>query len=260
MKRQPKIAFNTANLVGGVTGYRFELSNWNRQHRLTVQATGEAAWRAICEQIAQAGYRAVEVWEAHASPQVMDEARASAWKRAMHDMGLRPVGYAGQFNPDTARVCRWLGIGQINGGMGDLSPAAATDLARTTGVAFNIENHPEKSSGELLAKIAGGNDVLGVCIDTGWLGTQGVDAPRIIAECGTLIRHVHVKDVEAAGGHDTCALGSGSVDLLGCLRELERLGYDGWYAWEDEPEHRNPLDSAAANRKWLERRLARPEA
>ena len=28
------------------------------------------------------------------------------------------------------------------------------------------------------------------------------------------------------------------------------------YSWEDEPEDRSPMDSAARNREWIERRLA----
>lgn len=256
MSSELKIAFNTANLVGRVTGYRFELSKWMDQHHRTMAETNEAAWRAICGEIADAGYSAVEVWEAHAAPEVMNEAKAKAWKRIMADAGLTPIGYAGQFREQATRVCQWLGIDRINGGTGNLSPQDMTDLARATGVGFNLENHPQKSTAEILEQIGGGNDVLGVCIDTGWLGTQGVDAPAIIAECGQLVRHVHMKDVVAAGGHETCLLGSGRVDLIGCVRELKRLGYDGWYAWEDEPEDRNPMDTAAANRQWLEAAIA----
>ena len=64
----PRVAFNTANLVARVTRYRFELRNWMDQHKKTVAATDAAAWREICREIAGAGYKAVEIWEAHASP------------------------------------------------------------------------------------------------------------------------------------------------------------------------------------------------
>ena len=56
-RRRSDVAFNTANLVARVSGYRFELSRWMDQHNQTIAATDEAAWRAICQEIAAAGLR-----------------------------------------------------------------------------------------------------------------------------------------------------------------------------------------------------------
>jgi L-ribulose-5-phosphate 3-epimerase len=249
------IAFNTANLVARATGYRFQLKNWGEQHLKTVAAADEKEWRAICREIADAGYKAVEVWQAHADPKVMTKDRALAWKKIMDDNGLQPIGFAGGLSPETVQICLWLGIPAINGGMGNRSPAEATGLCKATGVQFNLENHPEKSAAELLAKIEGGNEWLGVCIDTGWLGTQNVSAPEAVHACRSVLRHVHVKDVTANGAHETCLLGSGVVDVRGAIEALRKIGYAGWYSWEDEPEDRNPMLSAVANRRWLEQHL-----
>jgi sugar phosphate isomerase/epimerase len=250
-----KIAFNTANLVARVSGYRFELKDWGAQHRRTVEETDEAAWRTICRDIADAGFRAVEIWEAHAAPEVMTAERAATWKALLDEHGLVPVGYAGHLGEDTARVCRWLGIDAINGSAGGLSVAQMEAVCASSGVRFHFENHPEKSVEEIAAKIRGGSERLGVCVDTGWLGTQGVDAPAALRALGPLVRHVHVKDVRARGGHATCPLGEGVVDIAGCLAALRGIGYAGWYSWEDEPEDRNPLDIAAQSREFLERHL-----
>ncbi|HVO10049.1 MAG TPA: sugar phosphate isomerase/epimerase family protein [Vicinamibacteria bacterium] len=250
-----RIAFNTANLVAQVSGWHYKLSGWMDQHNKTIAATDEAAWRAICKQIAAAGFKAVEVWEAHAAPESLDEAKAKAWKQALVENGLQPIGYAGGLRRQTLQVCRWLGIPRINGGLRDHQPDAATALCREFGVGFNIENHPQKSAQELLAEIGGGDDWLGVCIDMGWLGTQGVSAPDVIRACGPFVRHTHVKDVRAAGGHETVMLGEGVVNVPACLKTLRAMRYAGWYSWEDEPEDRNPLDSAVRNRKWLEEQL-----
>jgi L-ribulose-5-phosphate 3-epimerase len=149
-----------------------------------------------------------------------------------------------------------MGIPRVNGGLRDLAPDLATTLCRDHGIGFNLENHPERSAEELLAKIGGGNEWLGICIDMGWLGTQGVSAPDVIRACGALVRHTHVKDVKAAGAHDTCLLGEGVVRVAACLQALRQMKYAGWYSWEDEPEDRNPFDSAVRNRKWLEQQLA----
>ena len=78
---------------------------------------------------------------------------------------------------ETLRIAGRLGIPHVDGGLRDNTPEQATALCREHGVRFNIENHPEKSAAEILAKIGGGNEWLGVCIDMGWLGTQGVVGP-----------------------------------------------------------------------------------
>ena len=251
-----RIAFNTANLVARVSGYRFELKNWGEQHQKTVAATDEAAWAAICREIATAGFSAVEVWEAHAAPESLNEAKARRWKKILDDHGLRPIGYGGSFRRETVQICQWLGIPYINGGLRGLTPEQATALCQQSGVRFNIENHPEKTAAEALAKVGGGNDWLGLCVDTGWFGSQAANVPQQIRAAGKLIRNVHVKDVKAAGAHETCLLGEGVVNVVGCITALREIGYAGWYSWEDEPEDRNPFDSAVRNRQWIEARLA----
>jgi sugar phosphate isomerase/epimerase len=250
------VAFNTANLVARVSGYRYQLTQWMDQHKKTIAATDEAAWRAICREIAAAGFKTVEVWEAHAAPEALDEAKARLWKRSLDDHGLTPVAYAGGLRPETLRICQWLGIPHVDGGLRENTPEQATALCRAHGVRFNIENHPEKSAAEILAKIGGGDEWLGVCIDTGWLGTQGASGPAVIRACAPFVRHTHIKDVKAAGKHETCLLGEGIADVAGCITALHGVQYTGWYSWEDEPEDRNPFDSAARNREWIEKRLA----
>jgi sugar phosphate isomerase/epimerase len=246
-----RVAFNTANLVARVTNYRFELAHWGEQHQKTVALTDEAAWAAICREIAAAGFPAVEIWEAHAAPEALTRDKAASWKSILADHGLKPVGYAGSLRRETLEICQWLGIPHINGGLRGQTPGEATALCREFGVRFNIENHPEKTAAEALAKVGGGNDWLGLCVDTGWFGTQGANVPDQIRAAGKFVRHTHIKDVKAAGGHDTCLLGEGVVNVAGCLGALREIGYTGWYSWEDEPEDRNPFDSAVRNRKWL---------
>jgi L-ribulose-5-phosphate 3-epimerase len=256
-KNRWPIAFNTANLVARFTNHRFELKNWGEQHKKTVATTDEAAWHDICHDIAAAGFHAVEIWEAHAAPEKMTRERAATWLSLLNEHGLRPVAYAGHLSKETVQICQWMGIPHIDGGLGGLKPDQATDLCRASGVRFNLENHPEKNAQEILAPIGGGNDWLGVCIDTGWLGTQGAAIPEVIRTCGRLVRHTHIKDVKAAGKHETCLLGTGVVNVATALKTLKEIGYTGWYSWEDEPEDRNPFDSAVRNREWIEVELKR---
>jgi hypothetical protein len=44
--------------------------------------------------------------------------------------------------------------------------------------------------------------------------------------------------------------------VAGCIAALREAKYAGCYSWEDEPEDRNPFDSAVRNREWIEKRLA----
>ncbi len=251
-----RVAFNTANLVGRVSGYRYALARWGEQHQKTIAATDEKAWASICSDVAMAGFRAVELWEAHAAPESLDADKAKVWSRILRDHGLRPIAYAGGLRPETLQICQWLGIPQIAGGLRGLTPDVATRLCRDAGVKFNFENHPEKSVEEILKAIGGGNDWLGVCVDTGWLGTQGVAAPAAIAQLNGLVRHVHVKDVRRAGAHETCRLGDGVVNIPATLATLKNIGYQGWYSWEDEPEDRNPLELASWTLSYLQRQLS----
>jgi sugar phosphate isomerase/epimerase len=249
-----KIAFNTANLVARVSGYQFELKNWGDQHQRTIAETNEQAWRDICREIAATGFKAVEIWEAHAAPEALDENKARLWKEILDENGLQVIAYAGSLRPETVQVCKWLGIPHIDGSS-KLTIEEAEALCCDHKVLFNYENHPEKSPEEIMDKIDGGSDSIGICVDTGWLGTQGLDAPTTVRDIFDRVRHIHLKDVAAIGGHETVLLGSGVVDIPGVVAAAKEIGYEGWYSWEDEPENRNPFDSAAQNREYIEKLL-----
>lgn len=252
-----KIAFNTANLVGRVTDYRFKLSDWMKQHELTAKKTDEREWSAICKQIADAGYTAVEVWLAHVDPSTTDEKKARLFGRIMADHGLAPIGLAGTLNDATARICQWLNIPAANGGFWGTDLPTVKRLVASTGIRFNYENHPEKEIDELKAKIEGGLPGIGLAVDTGWLVTQGMATGHTIRNLGNLVQHVHIKDVRP-GTHETVPLGTGGANIPGVVRALREKGYTGWYSWEDEPEDRNPFDIAAEMRVMLEELLDAP--
>lgn len=255
--RAPRIAFHTANLVGRVTGYQFRLADWMDQHHATVALTDESSWRAICTEIAAAGFRAVEIWQAHADPSVMTAPRTRDYKKILADHGLIPVGYTGDITDETLFLCEELDIPALSG---PLPPGTTIEdlnrMTRRTGIRFNLENHLQKTAAELLAQIKGGNDMVGLAVDTGWFATQGADVAREVQALGTRVRHVHVKDVRAAGRHETCPLGTGIAQLDQVFAALKRIGYTGCCAWEDEPEDRNPMLIAAESKRWIEARLA----
>jgi sugar phosphate isomerase/epimerase len=251
-----RIAFNTANLVARVTGYRMKVDEWGKQAEATASSMTDEEWASICSEIAAAGFRAAEVWIAHCDPAYTTETTALRRRVIMKEHGLEPSGLAGALTPKNAQICRWMGFPVANGGWWGTDLAEVRRVMKETGIRCNYENHPEKTTAEIRAAIQGGSDMLGVCLDTGWLGTHGIDAPSAVRELGPLLRNVHLKDVRAPGGHETCPLGDGCVGIRGVIRALHEVGYDGWLSWEDEPEDRNPMDIAADMRRYIERELS----
>lgn len=251
-----KIAFNTANLVARVSGYRFHLDDWGRQHARTVEQTDAHAFASICHEIKACGYDAIELWVAHCDPSAVSRDGVRERKRIARDAGLHVMGVAGIYTRQTLDVAEAFGCESINGGLWGTDLKAVRSLVRSSNVAYNYENHAEQTAEQILSKIDGGDERIGVALDTGWIGTSMTeDAPTVCRRLGPLIRHVHVKDVATRGKHDTCPIGTGIVDLEGAIRALKDLGYSGWYSWEDEPEDRNPLDIAAQSLRWIEQRV-----
>ena len=248
---QPVIAFNTANFVAYFSHHQFQLSKWGDQHKLTAERIDAAPFTDMCRAIRAAGFKAVEVWVALVEKCGTDAARGEQFKSILRDHNLTPIALAGTLNDTTVPVCRALGIPACAGGYWGSDHATVVRLSRETGIRFNYENHPEKSVTEIREKVNYGADGLAVAVDTGWLGTHHLDAPRTVRELGRLVRHVHLKDVAATGGHETVKLGTGCIDIPGVISELKRIGYDGALSWEDEPEPRNPMDIAGEMHEYI---------
>jgi sugar phosphate isomerase/epimerase len=249
----PTIAFNMANLVAYYSDFQFKLSEWGKQHQLAADRTTAEEWKRICERIRDVGYDAVEVWVALVEKCEADPSLAAEFKRTLAANRLKPVALAGPLNDRNAIVCQRLGIPMTAGGWWGSDKETAARVSRATGILVNYENHPEKSVQEIREQANFGADGFAVALDTGWLGTQRVDAPKAVRELGRLIRHVHLKDVIAPGGHETCRLGDGVVDIPGVIDELKKVGYDGVLSWEDEPENRDIFEIAAEMREYIAR-------
>ena len=112
-------------------------------------------------------------------------------------------------------------------------------------------------------------ELLGLCFDTGHYTFGGGDAVEGIRKFSDRIRHVHFKDhdpeiarrvrssgwdyFEAVRRGIFCELGRGDVDFPAVLRELNRIGYEGWVVVEQDvlPGMGSPRESAARNREFL---------
>ncbi len=94
------------------------------------------------------------------------------------------------------------------------------------------------------------DSLVGLCLDTGHVLVGGGDPVDIARRHAARIRHVHLKDVDAAVAHrvrtgalsyaDAVAaglyrpLGAGDVDIVAVLTVLDAVGYDGWFVLEQD--------------------------
>ena len=105
-------------------------------------------------------------------------------------------------------------IGAGSGEARELAP-----VLREHGVVLAIENHPEQTPAEVLAKIEAGRETMRATVDTGWWATQGYDSARAIQELSSHVVHVHLKDVLHEGEPHETRWGE-VVDIEACLRTL----------------------------------------
>jgi sugar phosphate isomerase/epimerase len=253
------IAFITANYVARETGWA--MHGWGHGDRATNDAFRPVETYAdrideLLAGVRDLGFDTVDLWGAHLSPAWATDEHVAAAREALDRHGLRVSTYAAWAGPaELARACELalaLGTRIIGAGAsGDL--AALAPVLREHGVTLAIENHPERTPQEVLAKIATAPDVLAATVDTGWWATQGYDPVRALEELGDRVAHVHLKDVLAAGEpHETCRWGEGIVDVEACVGALRRLGYAGALAVEHEPETEDPSEDCRAMRAELE--------
>lgn len=115
--------------------------------------------------------------------------------------------------------------------------------------------------------------LVGWCLDVGHLAFGGGQAIDLLPRYADRVRHVHVKDVDAAVLGQAKAegwsfgealahvifppLGQGMARIPEVLAALRAVGYDGWYVVEQDTCAGDPTATAAANRRYLEDVLGR---
>jgi sugar phosphate isomerase/epimerase len=257
------ISFTTANFVAREVGYA--MHGWGHGDRATNEAFAPLATYAekldeLLGDVAALGFAAVDLWGAHLGADWATDEHVEIAVDTLRRHGLTVTTYATWVGPSNIdRACELtvaLGASIIGAGFSGDPQQLAPALARH-GVRLGVENHPEKTPAEVLAKIAAGGEMFGATVDTGWWGTQGYDAARAIEELGDHVLHVHLKDVLALDEpHETCRWGEGIVPIEECVRALQGLGYTGAVTVEHEPETFDPTEDVRAMREQLEGWLA----
>jgi L-ribulose-5-phosphate 3-epimerase len=253
------IAFTTANYVARETGW--SMRGWDHGDRATQEhfrelETYEERLDELLAKVRSLGFDTIDLWGAHLGTHWATDEHLAIARQALDRHGLRVATYATWIRPSNVRrACELaLGIGTNVIGAGfSGEPGALAPVLREYDVRLAVENHPEKTPRDVLAKIERGGSIFAATVDTGWWGTQGYDAARAIDELGDHVLHVHLKDVKAVGEpHETCVWGDGVVDVEACVTALQRSGYDGALTVEHEPEDHDPSDEIVALRSRLE--------
>jgi predicted dehydrogenase/sugar phosphate isomerase/epimerase len=272
----PTFSFVTANFVARQIGYRMD-AGWMQGDDATNAwfaplSTYEERLEGMLAEVKALGFSALDLWCAHlhwrwATPQHLAIAR-----RQLSGQGLVVRSYpawVGGGAPElnaACRLCAELDIPLFAGHCEYFAHdrAAAVKILREFGVAYAIENHPEKGTAEIAARLGSGDeDLVGVALDTGWCVTRGWDPVAALRELGPRIKAVHLKDVRAPRaaktgltfvdmGHETCRLGEGVVPIPTMIGLLKTMEFRGPIGIEHEPEEFDPSADVRASRERVE--------
>ncbi|MCU0512079.1 MAG: sugar phosphate isomerase/epimerase [Anaerolineae bacterium] len=257
----PTISFMSANFVARQVGYHMT-EGWMQGDNATNDyfrplATYAARFEALLLEVKAMGFTALDVWLGHLNPAWATPDHIAIARDLLARHGLTVVSLAGYFGTTAAEVEASCRLAQALGTtiLGGNTALHVQDRPRLVsllqhyGLKFGIENHPEKTPADMLAQIGdGGGGTIGTAMDTGWYGTQGYDAAQAVRDLGPeVLFHVHLKDVRAAGAHETCRLGTGVVPVAQCVQALRQMGYAGAYSIEHEPELFDPTEDVIAS-------------
>jgi L-ribulose-5-phosphate 3-epimerase len=262
------VSFITANFVGRVSKYPGGwVGEWMNFDAATLEVPPASQFDAVAAEIAGAGFNQIDLWTAHAHSQRHGREGADAIKHACATHNLTITSYVGGFQATTSRelddvfkFMKQLGAPIFAGNIWGLANDEQARLVNEAGERHNItwafENHAEKKAGEMLARISNGEyPRCKICLDTGWCGTQGLDALEALKAVRPHLHILHLKDVVAAGGHETCALGDGIVPVERCVRYLIETNWHGVIGVEHEPFDRDPMPEVQTSlqrlRAWL---------
>ncbi|MFC0680129.1 sugar phosphate isomerase/epimerase family protein [Lysobacter korlensis] len=223
-------------------------------------ATFQERFGSFVQLAVDAGFSNVDVWTGQLNWTWATAEHFAAARSVLDELGVKVTSYAGSFGetPEefgaAASVAVALGAPILSGTSALLNTGRDALIRELTsaGLVFAIENHPEKTPAEMIAKIGdGAGGMLGTAVDTGWWATQGYDAADAIRSLGAHLVHVHLKDIRAAGAHDTCALGDGIANIESCVEAMREAGFSGPISIEHEPEHYDPMPEVIMSRQRL---------
>jgi L-ribulose-5-phosphate 3-epimerase len=258
------ISFITANYVARELGYTMT-EGWmqgdtSTQEAFKLIATFGQKFEEMLADIKALGFNAIDLWVAHLHPSWATKDHVAIAKELLARYALKVTSFAGGVSSveslkESCKLANEFGVSVLAGGSLALvdNRKEMVAILKEHGMKLGLENHPEKTPAEVFAQIGdGGDGHIGTACDTGWWGTQGYDAAKAIRELKGHLFAIHLKDVKAVGGHDTCRYGEGIVNIQACVQALKEIGYNGPLGVEHEPEHHDPTEDVRVSKGLLE--------
>ncbi|QGG55917.1 sugar phosphate isomerase/epimerase family protein [Paenibacillus sp. B01] len=250
-------AFMTANYVAKEVGYK-DVTDWFKDWGRCTEATirsfhrsqFELKFESLISGIKENGFDAIELWVGHLHPETATDEMVRKARGLLDKYELSVVSYTASFSSPNMTVeegarrfeiARAIGAPLLASSFNVSNAELIVELSQRYGIFFGLENHPERNAQEIIEKISPYSPWIGAALDTGWFGTNSCDVSAAVGELAPYLKHVHLKDVLAAGAHDSCGLGEGVVDIKGALRELHAIGYQGALTLEHEPYDHDPM-------------------
>lgn len=94
----------------------------------------------------------------------------------------------------------------------------------------------------VLAAVKNMDPRCGLCMDLGHSARTGADLPRSLAEAGSRLLDIHIKDLaDSKEKGSQCDVGEGVLPIVGIFKQLRKMGYQGCVNLEYEINGDAPL-------------------
>lgn len=124
---------------------------------------------------------------------------------------------------------------------------AIEKFVREFDIRIAIHNHgPEDkhfpTPQSVLAAVKDMDPRCGLCLDVGHSARTGADVAASLAEAGSRLFDIHMKDLRSLSGKDSqCDVGDGAMPVVAIFQQLRKMGYRGCVNLEYEIHADDPL-------------------
>ncbi|HEV8129748.1 MAG TPA: sugar phosphate isomerase/epimerase [Acidobacteriota bacterium] len=120
-------------------------------------------------------------------------------------------------------------------------------FVKTYDIKVAIHNHgPEDKNfpapQDVLESVKDMDPRVGLCIDVGHAARTGADVVESIAQAGSRLLDMHMKDLRSFSAKEgQCAVGEGKMPVVGIFKQLMKMNYPGYVNLEYEASADDPL-------------------
>lgn len=264
-------ASRRAFLRSGATGALLAALPWGRccalgdespygPFKMSIQSYSLRAFDTA-DALAKSRALGLRYWESFSKhfPLTDSATKLAEYKKLLGDHGITLLAYGVErFGKDSDanrrefEFARAMGIVSISA---DPDPETLDQLDRLVeeyGIRIAIHNHGPGSRyatvEDVLRAMRNHHERIGACVDTGHYLRSDVDPVAAIRAFGARTYGVHLKDVKnlAGGKKQFTVLGRGDLDVVGCLRELQKLRFAQALSLEYEENEKDPIEDIRA--------------